>query len=177
MALIVKTELEAHTLVPPIRAAVAALDSEQPLADIRTLDEWMARSLDGRRAPMVLLAVFGAAALVLAAIGIYGVLAFGVTQRMREFGIRQALGADRRAILALVFAQGLTTTGVGLLIGLVGSFALTRSLQTLLFNVGAHDVAVYAGVTLLLLVVAAAACYVPARRATRVEPTVALRES
>src|SRR6185436_7025604 len=125
----------------------------------------------------LLLALFGAVALTLSAIGIYGVLAYGVTQRSREFGIRQALGADRRAILSLVLKQGMRTAGIGIVLGLVGSVALTRYLQSLLFGVGAHDVPVYAGVTALLFAVAMAACYLPAQRATRVDPTVALRDS
>ena len=137
----------------------------------------MARSLEGRRSPMLLLALFGGVALVLSAIGIYGVLAFGVAQRAREFGIRQALGADRRTILSLVLAQGLRTAGAGIVIGLVGSFALTRYLQSLLFGVGAHDVSVYAGVTMLLFGVAMAACYLPALRATRVDPSTTLRDT
>ena len=126
---------------------------------------------------MALLALFGAVALVLSAIGIYGVLAFGVAQRVREFGIRQALGADSGSILTLVLAQGLRTSAIGVVLGLAGSFALTRYLQSLLFGVGAHDISVFVGVTVLLLIVAAAACYMPARKATRVDPMVALRES
>jgi predicted permease len=177
MALVVKTQLDPQTLVSQVRAAVASIDSEQPVADVRTIDEWRARSLEGRRSPMLLLAMFGGVALVLSAIGIYGVLAFGVAQRAREFGIRQALGADRRTILSLVLAQGLRTAGAGIVIGLVGSLALTRYLQSLLFGVGAHDVSVYIGVTLLLVGVAIAACYFPALRATRVDPTVALRDN
>ena len=118
---------------------------------------------------MALLALFGAVALVLSAIGIYGVLAFGVAQRVREFGIRQALGADRASILTLVLAQGLRTSGIGVVFGLAGSFVLTRYLQSLLFGVGAHDVSVFLGVTVLLLM--------PARKATRVDPMVALRET
>jgi ABC-type antimicrobial peptide transport system permease subunit len=141
------------------------------------MDEWMARSLEGRRSPMLLLALFGAVALTLSAIGIYGVLAFGVAQRSREFGIRQALGANQRAILTLVLGQGLRTAGIGMLLGLAGSVALTRYLQSLLFGVGAHDITVYVGVTILLLGVATAACYLPARRATLVEPSIALRDS
>ena len=176
MALIVKTRVDPRTLVSQVRATVASIDSEQPLADVRTMEEWMARSLEGRRSPMLLLALFGGVALVLSAIGIYGVLAFGVAQRAREFGIRQALGADRRTILSLVLAQGLRTAGAGIVIGLVGSFALTRYLQSLLFGVGAHDVSVYAGVTMLLFGVAMAACYLPARRATRVDPSITLRD-
>jgi putative ABC transport system permease protein len=177
LALVVKSAVEPHSLIPQIRAAVASVDSEQPIADVRTMDEWLARSLEGRRSPMLLLALFGASALALSAIGIYGVLAFGVAQRTREFGIRQALGADRRTILALVLQQGLTTAAIGVGLGLAGSIALTRYLQTLLFGVGAHDLQVYAGVTVLLLAVATVACYVPARRATSVDPTEALRES
>ena len=126
---------------------------------------------------MMLLALFGGVALVLSAIGIYGVLAFAVAQRTREIGIRQALGADRRSILSLVLRQGLTTAGIGVGLGLIGSIALTRYLQTLLFGVGAHDVQVYAGVTLMLLAVATAACYIPARRATTVDPNTALRNT
>jgi putative ABC transport system permease protein len=177
MALVVKGQVDPSALVAQVRSAVASIDSEQPIADVRTMDEWLARSLEGRRSPMLLLALFGGVALVLSAIGMYGVLAFGVAQRAREFGIRQALGADRRAILSLVLKQGLRSAGAGIVLGLVGSVALTRYLQTLLFGVGAHDIPVYAGVTLLLLSVATAACYIPARRATTVDPAVALRDS
>jgi putative ABC transport system permease protein len=126
---------------------------------------------------MMLLSVFGAVALILSAIGIYGVLAFGVAQRVREFGIRQALGADGRSILALVLKHGLLTTGIGILIGLAGASWLTRFMQGMLFGVANYDVMVFAGVTLLLLVVALAACYIPARRATRIDPMVALRDA
>ena len=177
MAIVLKTGLDPQTLVSPVRAAVRSIDPEQPISDVRTMDQWIARSLQTRRTPMALLALFGAVALVLSAIGIYGVLAFGVAQRVREFGIRQALGADRASILTLVLAQGLRTSAIGVVFGLAGSFALTRYLQSLLFGVGAHDVGVFLGVTVLLLSVAAAACYMPARRATRVDPMVALRET
>ena len=177
MGLIVKTRVDPRALVSQVRSTVAGIDPEQAMADVRTMDEWMARSLEGRRAPMLLLALFGGVALMLSAIGIYGVLAFGVAQRSREFGIRQALGAEPKTILALVLAQGMRTTGIGLFLGLLGAVALTRYLQSLLFGVGAYDLTVYAGVTLLLLGVALTACYLPARRATRVAPTVALRES
>jgi putative ABC transport system permease protein len=126
---------------------------------------------------MVLLAIFGAVALVLSAVGTYGVLAFGLTQRVREFGIRQALGADRRAILSLVLKQGLRTAGIGLAVGVAGALAFTRYLESLLFGVQARDVAVLTGVTALLLVVALVASYIPARRATAIDPMEALREA
>ncbi len=177
MTLMVKTGVDPQTLVSQVRAAVASIDPEQPIADVRTMDQWVARSLEGRRTPVVLLAIFGAVALVLSAIGIYGVLAFGLVQRVREFGIRQALGADRRAILSLLLLQGLRTAGLGLVLGLAGALALTRYLQSLLFGVQARDPAVFAGVTLLLLAVAMLACYVPARRATRIDPMEALRQA
>jgi predicted permease len=177
MALVAKTGTNEQALVAQVRAAVASIDPEQPIADVRTMGEWMARSLEGRRSPMLLLALFGAVALTLSAIGIYGVLAFGVAQRSREFGIRQALGANPRAILSLVLTQGMRTAGIGVVLGLAGSVVLTQYLQSLLFGVGAHDISVYAGVTTLLLGVALTACYLPARRATRVAPNVALRES
>src|SRR4029077_9735149 len=160
---------------PQLRAAVQAIDPEQPIADVRTLDQWVARSLETRRTPMALLAVFGGVALALSAIGIYGVLAFGVAERVREFGIRHALGADAGSILSLVLRQGLRTAGVGIALGLLGSLALTKYLQSQLFGVTMHDPAVFGGVAVVLLAVALTACYIPARRATRVDPMVALR--
>jgi putative ABC transport system permease protein len=141
------------------------------------MDQWVSRSLEGPRIVMSLLGLFGAVALVLSSIGIYGVLAFGVGQRVREFGIRQALGADRRSILTLVFKQGLLTTAIGLALGLAGALIGAGVLETRLFGVQARDAAVFSGVTILLLFVSMAACYVPARRATRVEPVVALRDN
>jgi predicted permease len=177
MALVLKTAVEPTAVVPQVRAAVQSIDPAQPIAEVRTMEQWLSRSMQVRRTPMTLLALFGAVALVLSAIGIYGVLAFGVAQRVREFGIRQALGADSGSILALVFGQGLRTAGVGIVLGLGGSIVLTRYLRSLLFGVGAHDLGVFAAVTGVLLVVAAAACYIPARRATRVDPMVALRDA
>ena len=177
MALVLKTGLDPQSLVPQVRAAVRAIDPEQPIADVRTLEQWVSRSLQNRRANMLLLSVFGAVALVLSAIGIYGVLAFGVAQRVREFGIRQALGADRSSILSLVLTQGLKTAGLGLALGLAASVVLARFLQTLLFEVTARDPVVFGGVAAVLFAVAIAACYVPARRATRVDPMIALRDS
>jgi len=175
MAVVLKAGGDAAALSADLRRVIRAIDPEQPIAAVRTMDDWIARSLAPRSAPTILLAVFGALALVLSAIGIYGVLAFGVEQRVREFGIRQALGAGRPAILGLVFRQGLLTVSIGVALGIAGSLALSRYLESLLFGVTTRDAAVMAGVTALLLLVAAAACYLPARRATRADPLIALR--
>jgi putative ABC transport system permease protein len=175
MALVLKTARDPLSLVAEVRAAVESIDPEPPIADVRTMEQWVGRSLEGRRTPMMLLALFGGVALVLSAIGIYGVLAFGVTQRAREFGIRQALGADRRAVLRMVLMQGLRTAGLGLAIGLGGALALTRFLSSLLFNIDPTDATTFAAIPALLLVVALLASYLPARRAAAVDPAVSLR--
>ena len=177
MTLTLKTAVAAASLAPQVRAAVQAIDPEQAIARMRTMDDWLSRSLQPRRAPMMLIAIFGVVALGMSAIGIYGVLAFGVAQRVREFGIRQALGADRASILSLVLKQGLRTAALGVVLGLGGALALTRYLQSLLFGVTARDVSVFAGGTIVLFAVALLACYVPARRATRIDPMIALRDS
>jgi predicted permease len=177
MALVLKTGLDPQSIVPQVRAAVHVIDPEQPIADVRTMEEWVSRSLQNRRTNMLLLTVFGAVALVLSAVGIYGVLAFGVAQRVREFGIRQALGGDRASILRLVLTQGLKTAGAGVVLGLAASIALARFLQSLLFEVAPRDPVVFGGVAVVLFAVAMAACYIPALRATRVDPMIALRES
>jgi putative ABC transport system permease protein len=176
-ALVIKTAVDPETLAGQIRAAVLSIDPEQPVADMRTMQQWVSRSLEQRRTPTMLLALFGAVALVLSAIGIYGVLAFGVAQRVREFGIRQALGADRRSILSLVLRQGMLTAGLGVGLGVALALLLSRVMESMLFGVGQRDLVVFSGVTLLLAAVSAIACYIPARRATKVDPIVALRET
>jgi ABC-type antimicrobial peptide transport system permease subunit len=177
MTLMIKAGLEPTQLTAQVRAAVQSIDPEQPVAQVRTMEQWVDRSLGVRRAPMMLLTIFGAVALVLSAIGIYGVLAYGVTQRVREFGIRQALGADQRSILSLVLRQGLLRVGLGVVLGLAGAYFLSRYLESMLFGVSGHDVPVFAGVTAVLFVVAMVACYIPARRATRIDPMIALRDA
>ena len=177
MSLMLKTGVDPETITQQVRAAAQQVDPEQPIADVRTMEQWVSRSLEGRRLVMLLLGLFGAVALVLSSIGIYGVLAFGVGQRVREFGIRQALGADRGSILRLVFRHGLMTTVIGLALGLTGALIGAGVLESHLFGVQARDATVFAGVTVLLFIVSMAACYIPALRATRVEPIVALRES
>jgi predicted permease len=177
MGLTLKTGLDPLTLVAQVRGAVQSLDPEQPLSDVRTMDQWVARSLETRRAPMLLLTLFGGVALALSAIGIYGVLAFGVAQRVREFGIRQALGADRGSILSLVLKQGMWTTAIGIVFGLAGSIAASSALKSRLFGVSPYDPTIFAVITVLLFIVAMLSCYIPARRATAVDPMVALRDS
>ena len=177
MALVLKTGLDPATVVSQLRAAVKQIDPEQPLVDVRTMEEWVDRSLAIRRAPTTLLTIFGAVALLLSAIGIYGVLAYGVTQRVREFGIRQALGANQQSILSLVLKSGMMRVGLGMAIGLAGAIALSTYLESMLFGVSSRDVPVFAAVTFILFAVALLACYIPARRATRIDPMIALRDA
>ena len=177
MALVMKAALEPQQLISQVREVVKGVDPEQSIFDVRTMEQWMERSLEVRRAPMTLLAIFGAVALLLSAVGIYGVLAYAVTQRVREFGIRQALGADQRSILSLVLGQGLKRVALGLVLGIVGALGLSRYLESMLFGVTPADSAVFVVVTVVLFAVAMLACYIPARRATRIDPMVALRDA
>jgi putative ABC transport system permease protein len=128
-----------------------------------------------KRFAMVLLGIFAGVALLLAAVGIYGVMAYSVTQRTHEIGIRMALGAQQKDVLALVVRQGMLMTGIGVAIGLGGAYLATKLMVSLLFGIGAHDPLTFAGIPLLLGGVALIACFVPARRATRVDPMIALR--
>src|SRR5438874_3861081 len=159
-----------------LREAIAALDRELPVYDIQTMEERTDKSLVTRRSPMVLSLAFGAVALFLSAIGIYGVLAYLVTQRTKEIGIRIALGSSARGVFDLVLREGLLLIVVGFACGAAGAFALRRSLQSQLFGVSAGDPVVLAAVSVLLAVVAIVACALPARRATRIDPIVALAE-
>jgi len=177
MAVVLKTGGEPATVVAPLRQAVHEIDPEQPIATVRTMEEWMARSMVTRRAPMLLFATFGGVALLLAAISTYGVLGFGVSQRTREFGIRRALGGGRPAILSLVLGQGLRRVAFGIAVGLAGALALSQVLRSQLYGVLPRDPAVMAASTALLLAVTTAACSIPAWRATRLAPTDALRDS
>ncbi|MFL6207331.1 MAG: ABC transporter permease [Pyrinomonadaceae bacterium] len=177
MTLVVRgTNDKPSALATDARAAVAQLDKDLPLTDIKPMSDWLAASVAPRRFNMLLLGGFALLALCLATVGIYGVMAYAVAQRTHEIGIRIALGAQARDVLRLVVGQGMLLTLIGLGVGLAGAFALTRVLATLLFNVKPTDPLVFAGVTLLLALVALVACYIPARRATRVDPMIALRQ-
>jgi putative ABC transport system permease protein len=175
MAVVMKTTLEPKTLIASARRQVLALDPEQPISDVRTLTELRDNSLAAERLNLTLLTIFAAVALLLAAIGLYGVISYAATQRTQEIGIRMALGASRGAVLKLVVGQGMTLALIGVAIGLAASFALTRQVKTLLFDVSATDPLTFGAVAALMTLVALLACFVPARRATKVDPLVALR--
>jgi putative ABC transport system permease protein len=172
----VRTELrDIGPLVAAVKHEVQALDPDQPIGQITTMDQDIALSLATRRLTMVLLGVFAVLALVLASVGLYGVMALTVTQRTRELGIRMALGAERTNIFKLVLGQGMTLIAIGVGIGLLGAIGAGRALMSLLYNVGAIDAWAVMTAVFSLLAVALLACCVPARRATRVDPIVALR--
>ncbi|CAN5347972.1 hypothetical protein BH18ACI2_BH18ACI2_01650 [soil metagenome] len=173
--LVIRTTASPTSLVPAVREAVRDVDPYQPLSNIRTMSEVLDRVTAQRRVGMILLTAFAALALLLAALGIYGVLSFFVVQHTREIGIRMALGAQRGNVLRLVVGQGMLLTFVGIAIGLAGAFALTRVMASLLYGVSATDPLTFVGVPMLLATVALIACYIPARRAMKVDPMIALR--
>lgn len=173
--LLVRTADAPMALTEAVRKAVLEIDPNQPVANVRTLENAIAGSLSQRRFVLVLLAGFAGVALLLAAIGLYGVIAYAVTQRTREIGIRMALGATRRDVQSLVVGHGMKLAVIGLVLGLAGAMGLTRVLGRMLYEVKPTDPATFAGVTLVLLGVALFSCWLPARRAARVDPMVALR--
>ena len=175
MALVVKARGDPAALSNAVAVAIREVDPQQPVYDTRTLDAVVDRSLGHRRFQVVLLGIFAAIALVLAGIGAYGVIAYGVTQRVREFGVRIALGAQRRDVIALVLRRGGVLFTLGALAGLVLATLGVDVLSSLVYGIAPHDTASFALATLVLFVVSIAACYIPARRAARTEPTIALR--
>lgn len=176
LTMFLRTDRPPADAVSALRTKVRAIDPSSPLFDVGVLQEAVDASFDNRRAVMMLLAAFAGLALFLSALGIYGVLAYDVTQRTREIGVRSAIGASRGQIVGLVLRQGLWKGGVGVLIGLIGAAILSTSMTTLLFNVRPTDPAVYATVSVVLIMVALLASYLPARRAARIDPLVALRD-
>ncbi len=175
MSFVVKTTLEPEQIIAAAREQVRAIDASQPIYGVGTLTQLRAASIAPQRFTLLLLGLFAAVALALAVVGIYGVMSYAVTQRTHELGIRLALGAQGRDVLRLVIGQGMKLALIGVALGVGGALALTRMLKTLLFDVGPADPVTFAGVTLLLTLVAVLACWIPARRAAKVDPLIALR--
>src|ERR1051325_3445950 len=175
MALIVRTTSDPVQLATTVRNEVRAIDQEQPVYNVKTMQQVVDESISPKRLTMFLLAFFAFGALVLDAIGIYAVMAYSVTSRTHEIGIRMALGAQPRDILKLIVRQGLVMTAIGVVFGLLGAFLLTRAMTEMLSGVEPTDPLTFGGISLLLSVVAFAACYIPARKATKVDPMIALR--
>jgi putative ABC transport system permease protein len=175
MSWIVKTAVSPLTLSAPIQKQVLAVDSQLPIAHVRSADQVVAEATARQDFTMTLLTTFAGVALLLAIMGVYGMLSYSVQQRSQEIGIRMALGAQGRDVSRMVVSQGMRTAGLGILIGLAGAFGLSRLLTALLYGVKPYDPLTFVLVTLVIGVAALAACQIPAHRATRVDPMVALR--
>jgi putative ABC transport system permease protein len=175
MALVVRTSGEPASMASMVRAAVQSVDKDQPVYRVMTMETMLAESVAQRRFSMLLLTLFAVVAVLLAVVGLYGVMSYGVSQRTHEIGIRMALGAQARDVLVMVVGQGLLLALIGVGSGLIGALFLTRVMSSLLFGVSATDPFMFASVPLILALVALLACYIPARRATKVDPMIALR--
>jgi putative ABC transport system permease protein len=174
--IVLRTTGDPAALAGAVRRVIAGVDPEQPISAVRTMDEILDRAVADRTQQMTLLGAFAGLALLLASIGLYGVLSYAVQQRSREIGLRIALGATARGVVAMVVGRGLALTAVGLAIGLGAAAAATRAMKTMLFGVDSFDPATFAGVSAVLCTIAALACWIPARRASRVDPIVVLRD-
>jgi predicted lysophospholipase L1 biosynthesis ABC-type transport system permease subunit len=176
MVMAARTAGDPSALVASIRAQVREIDPELPFFSVKPMQQRVDESLVNRRAPMMLASLFGGIALFLAAVGIYGVLAYQVAQRRKEIGIRLALGSDGGRIFGLIVSEGLVLLGLGVVVGLAGAFAIRRAMETQLFGVQPMDPMVLSAVTIALGLVAFLACAVPARRAAQIDPLVALTD-
>jgi putative ABC transport system permease protein len=175
MTITVKTAVEPEQLIAAVRRQVLATDPEQPISQIGAFTQMRDAAVAPQRLNMLLLGLFAAVALLLALVGIYGVMSYAVTQRAHEIGLRMALGAQRSDVLKLMIREGMTLTLAGALLGLGGALALTRLMKTLLFGVSPTDPLTFAAIPLLLTFVSLLACWIPARRATKVDPMTAMR--
>jgi len=174
--LAIRTSMNPLAVAEAAREVIWSVDRDQPISDVRTMDDIVDLEVADHKQQTTLLGAFAALALVLATLGIYGVLSYAVTQRTREIGLRMALGANAGDVTRMVVGQGLALTALGIAIGLAAAFALTRTMTKLLVGVVAGDPTVYTAVAALLAVVAFVACYIPAFRASRVDPMIALRD-
>jgi len=175
MTLVIRTQSDPLSLVPAVHREVHRMDPNQPVADVRTMRQVMSESVARAQFYTVLLTVFAGLATVLAAVGIFGVMNYSLSLRTREIGLRMALGAQQRQVRLLILKQGLLLTVIGAAIGVAGALALTRLMSSLLFGVGAADPITFGVIVPLLMIVSLIACYLPARRATRIDPLIALR--
>ena len=175
ITLVVRTEADPNSIVSALRRAVQELDKDQPIYNVRTLEGLIDNSVSRPQFNLFLLGAFATLALLMSSLGLYGVMSYAVMQRTREIGIRMALGAPARDVLRMVVKQGMTLALIGVALGLAGALALTRVMRNLLFNVSATDPATFASIALLLISVATIASYIPARRATKIDPLQALR--
>jgi putative ABC transport system permease protein len=175
MNLVIRAQGDPGYLAAAVRKEVKGIDPDQPVASVKPMDEWLAISVSSHRYRTLLLALFAVIALILASTGIYGVMAYSVTQRTHEIGVRMALGARRFDVLKLVVQQGMLLVVIGLVLGIFGAIALTRVMSSVLYEITPKDPVTFVAVAIFLPVVALIACYIPARRATKVDPLVALR--
>ena len=175
MSLVARTHGDAAALVPALRQAIWSVDKDQPIVRVAMMDDLLAGTAAGRRFALILLQAFALTALILAAAGIYGVLAGSVAERTREIGVRSALGASRGSILGLVLREGMFMAGLGIALGLAGALAASQALATLLFGISRLDPLTYIGVIALMLGVSVMACWTPAWRAVQLDPATTLR--
>jgi putative ABC transport system permease protein len=175
LSLVVRTAPDPRSMATTVRDTVWSMDRDQPVSHIGTVDQLLGGMIAQRRLNTVLFGLFAGVALLLAAVGIYGVISYSVTQRTHEIGIRMALGAGRGEVLKLILGNGMTLAGIGIGTGLIAAVALTRLMSTLLYGVSATDPPTFVVISVILAGVALAACLVPARRATKVDPMIALR--
>jgi putative ABC transport system permease protein len=175
MTFVVRTDGDPTAIAPALQREIRTLDPTQPVSDVRTMDQVMAETLSRARFNTLMLALFAGLATLLSAVGIFGVMNYSVALRTREIGLRVAIGAQPRQVLVLILRQGLLLTIVGVVIGLLAAVALTRLLSGLLFGVAAVDPPTFASISILLIAVSLVACYLPARRAMKIDPLLALR--
>jgi ABC-type antimicrobial peptide transport system permease subunit len=176
MSLVARTQAAPASVAQSIQRALYAVDPTQPVFDIKTMEERLDDSVAQRRFNMLLLGLFAALALILASIGIYGVISYSVTQRTREIGLRLALGAQRSDVLRLIIAQGLRLTVIGLAAGVMAALAIGKLISSLLYGINAHDPLTFLTTVFVLSAIALLACWLPARRASRLDPLIALRQ-